>query len=56
MEQINWKTGEHAVIVIGYQENTIVIADPIGGEVKTYPKTTFESRYNYYGRKALYYI
>ena len=56
METISWKAGEHAVILIGYQGNTVAIADPIGGQVKTYPRTTFEARYNYYGRKALFYL
>ena len=56
METISWKANEHAVILIGYQGNIVVIADPIGGEIKTYPKSTFEDRYNYYGRKALYYL
>lgn len=56
METISWKANEHAVVVIGHQDNTVLIADPIGGQVKTYPRTTFESRYNYYGRKALYYL
>ena len=56
METIRWKANEHAVVLIGYQGNTVVIADPMGGQVKTYPRTTFEARYNYYGRKALFYL
>lgn len=56
MENIYWKASEHAVVVVGYYDNTVVIADPIGGKFKNYSKSLFENRYNYYGRKALFYL
>lgn len=56
METISWKAGEHAMIVLSYQDNTIVVADPIGGKIKSFSRTIFEQRYNYFGRKALYYL
>lgn len=55
METISWKANEHAVVMIGATDSTVVVADPIGGKIKTYSRSTFESRYNYFGKKALYY-
>lgn len=54
-ELISWKANEHAVVVIGYNNNSIIISDPIGGQIKYQNRITFEQRYNYYGKKALYY-
>lgn len=54
-EKISWKANEHAVVVIGYNDNQVIISDPIGGKIKYQSKSIFESRYNYYGKKALYY-
>lgn len=56
MEKIQWKANEHAVVIIGVQGNNVIIADPIGGAIKSFSISLFESRYNYYGRKALYYL
>lgn len=55
METIYWKANEHAVVVVGVEGNNVVIADPIGGKLKRYSITLFNDRYNYYGKKALYY-
>lgn len=55
-ETIKWKANEHAVIMIDATDSTVVVADPIGGKIKTYSRSTFEARYNYYGRKVLYYL
>ena len=55
MEIIYWKANEHAVVIIGIEGENVVIADPIGGKIKRYSKSLFEERYNYYGKKALYY-
>ncbi len=54
-EKISWKANEHAVIVIGYNDNQVIISDPIGGRIKYQSRSVFEARYNYYGKKALYY-
>lgn len=54
-EVISWKANEHAVVIVGVNDSSIVVADPIGGKLKTYSKSLFEQRYNYYGKKALYY-
>lgn len=54
MEIISWKANEHAVVMIDATSSTVVIADPIGGKIKSYSRSLFEQRYNYYGKKALY--
>ena len=54
-EVISWKANEHAVVIVGVNGSSITVADPIGGKLKTYSKSLFEQRYNYYGKKALYY-
>ena len=55
METIYWKAGEHAVVIVSYYRDTVIVADPIGGKLKSYSASLFEQRYNYFGRKALYY-
>lgn len=55
-ETINWKANEHAVVMVDATDSTVVIADPIGGKLKSYSRSLFEQRYNYYGKKALYYL
>lgn len=54
-ELIKWKAHEHAVVIIGFTNNTIIISDPISGTIKSQNRQTFENRYNYYGRKNIYY-
>lgn len=54
-ETIYWKSGEHAVILIGYTPDKVIISDPIGGKIKYQPLSTFKERYNYFGKRALYY-
>lgn len=54
-ETIYWKANEHAVVVIGYTSDKVIISDPIGGQVKYQSLSIFKERYNYYGKKALYY-
>lgn len=55
-ETISWKAGEHAVVLLSYHGDTVIIAAPIGGKLKNYSKSVFEQRYNYFGRKALFYL
>lgn len=54
MELIKWKSGEHAVVIIGYTSNQIIVSDPYDGKIKYYDKKIFENRYNYFGRKNIY--
>ncbi len=55
METISWKAHEHAVVLIGYNDNEVIISDPIDGRIKHQNRSVFESRYNYYGRRAVFY-
>ena len=54
-EKINWKAQEHAVVIVGYNDNSVIISDPLRGQIRYQTRSTFESRYNYYGRLAVYY-
>lgn len=54
-EIITWKNYNHAVVVIGYTENNVIISDPINGQIRSMNRQTFINVYNYMGRKALYY-
>ena len=54
-EKINWKSNEHAVVLIGYNNSNVIISDPIGGIIRYQSRSTFEDRYNYYGKRAVYY-
>ena len=49
-EKINWKAGEHAVVIIGYNNTQVIISDPIGGTIKYQSRSLFENRYNYFGK------
>lgn len=54
-EKIYWRANEHAVVLIGYTPDKVIISDPIGGQMKYQSLSIFRERYNYYGKKALYY-
>ena len=54
-EKIDWIANEHAVVIIGYSDNRIIISDPMGGTIKYLDRYTFEQRYNSYGKRNLYY-
>ena len=54
-ETINWKAQEHAVVVVGYNDENVIISDPLTGTIRYQTRSTFESRYNYYGKMAVYY-
>lgn len=54
-ETISWKSQEHAVILIGYNDENVIISDPLRGSVRYQSRSVFESRYNYYGKRAVYY-
>ena len=54
-EKIKWIAGEHAVVVIGYNDSQIIVSDPYTGTIRYFDKELFKSRYNYLGKRALYY-
>ena len=55
-ENVLWHANEHSVVVVGYNDSNIIISDPIGGAIKYQSRSVFEERYNYFGRRALYYL
>lgn len=54
-EVINWPANEHAVVIIGFNDEYVIISDPIDGKVKYQDRDLFENRYNYFGKRNLYY-
>ena len=54
-ELIKWSANEHAVVIVGFDENNVMVADPLQGSVVSYSKQLFADRYTYFGMKALYY-
>lgn len=54
-ETIYWKANEHAVVIIGYTPDKVIISDPMGGKIKYQSLTLFKERYDYFGKRALYY-
>ena len=54
-EVIKWRANEHAVLVVGFNDYYVVISDPLTGQIRYQSRKTFESRYNYYGARAVYY-
>ena len=54
-EKISWMANEHALVVIGYTPSQVIVADSLNGGIRYYDKNVFESRYNTYGKRAVYY-
>lgn len=54
-ETISWKAQEHAVVLVGYNDDNVIISDPLSGTYRYQSRSVFESRYNYYGKMAVYY-
>lgn len=54
-EKINWMANEHALIVIGYNNDKVIVSDSLNGGVVYYDKNVFRNRYNTFGKRALYY-
>ncbi len=53
--KISWKINEHSLVIVGYNDKEIITSDPYYGKIKRYSRITFENRYNYMGKKAIYY-
>lgn len=54
-EVITWKNYNHAVVVMGYTEDSVIVSDPINGKIRSFNKQKFINVYNYMGKKAIYY-
>lgn len=44
-KELVWFTPEHCMVLVGYDESSVWVADPIYGKVISYDKDTFESSY-----------
>lgn len=53
--RISWMANEHALVVIGYNNSQVIVADSLNGSVRYYDKGVFENRYNTFGKRAIYY-
>ena len=54
-EKISWMANEHALVVVGYNKEQVIVSDSLTGSIRYYNKGVFESRYNTYGKRAVYY-
>ena len=54
-KEIIWKRYNHAVLVIGYNDDSVIVSDPINGRIRYFDRNEFISIYDFMGRKALYY-
>lgn len=54
-KKIKWLSGEHALVVIGYTKTQVIVSDSLTGTIRYFNKSTFENRYNFFGKRALYY-
>lgn len=54
-KKIKWIANEHALVVVGFNQNQVIVSDSLNGKIKYFNRATFESRYKAYGKRALYY-
>jgi len=54
-QKIKWIANEHALVVIGFNQNQVIVSDSLNGKIKYFNRDVFESRYKAYGKRALYY-
>lgn len=44
-KELNWITPEHCMVLVGYDDKSVSVADPIYGDVRSYDRQLFKSRY-----------
>ncbi len=52
-EEFVWTSGEHCLVLIGYDEKYCYFNDPLSGELTKYKKSLVEKRYNEMGKQAV---
>lgn len=52
---IKWISGEHAVVIFGTTATQVIVSDPYTGTIRYFDKELFKLRYNYLGRRVVYY-
>ncbi len=50
---ITWKTPEHCLVLVGYDENNYIFNDPMRGKNVTYSKESVQKAYKQMGRQAV---
>lgn len=52
-EDLTWFTPEHCMVMVGYDDTSVVVADPIYGDLKYYDKNIFKNRYDSLQKQAV---
>lgn len=52
-ERIDWKSPQHALVLIGYEEEFVVVNDPHTGSTERYPRELFQTRWKQMGGQAV---
>lgn len=52
-ELFTWKGNEHALVMVGYEDDYIYMNDPYTGKKEKYPRQKVENRWHSMGRQAL---
>ncbi len=52
-EHFVWTSGEHCLVLTGYDEDYCYFNDPMSGELTKYKRTLSEKRYNEMGKQAV---
>lgn len=50
---VKWYSPEHCMVLVGYDDNNVWVADPMHGDVRSYKKSTFSDRYDKLGKQAV---
>ena len=43
------------MVIFGVSDNKVIASDPYTGTIRYFDKNLFESRYNYLGKRVIYY-
>ena len=54
-EKIEWYSGEHAVVVMGYTDDEFIVSDPYTGSIRYFSKEKFRPVYKKLGKRVVYY-
>ena len=54
-KKIDWICNLHSVVIVGFNDNYVYASDPYTGKIEKYKRNTFQSRYNLFGKRAIYF-
>ena len=52
-QDMTWFSPEHCMVLVGYDDSSVWVADPMYGDVRSYDKTVFERSYDSLNRQAI---